>query len=255
MRRRRILSILLIATLSALLVACGDDGADRVRRASTTASTTTYLHHVDDHDGPGDDGPGGLAAGGRLRSPTTTPWRPPPGSRPSWWASPTRWSGEFQQGDSRSGEVPVRAASNGPVTTVLVRQLGDDGSWSVLGAIDRRRSVPTTPAAGATVTSPAQLAGTSTAFEGTVQVAVHGRVAGDPLGTGFVTGGSMGDMGPFESTVEFSAPHDRRRFDRVHHRVDGGRPGVGGRRRPGRVRRELRSLRGIPSPTRSNALH
>ena len=110
--------------------------------------------------------------------------------------------GDFQQGDNRSGEVAVRAMSNGPVTTVRVRQVGSDDSWSVIGAAtDQIR--PTTPEPGATVSSPAQLGGTSTAFEGTVQVAVHGRQAGAPLGTGFVTGGSMGEFGPFEGTVEF----------------------------------------------------
>jgi hypothetical protein len=99
----------------------------------------------------------------------------------------------------------VQAAANGPVTTVLVRQLGDDGTWSVLGAATGQ-IVPTAPAPGTAITSPVQLAGTSTAFEGTVQVAVHPRAAGDPLGTGFVTGGSMGEMGPFDSTLEFAAP-------------------------------------------------
>lgn len=112
--------------------------------------------------------------------------------------------GEFQPGDGRSGEVPVRSTAQGPVTVVLVRQLGDDGTWSVIGAqTDNIR--PTTPEAGAAVSSPVALAGTSTAFEGTVQVAVHARRSGDPLGTGFVTGGSMGELGPFEGSVSFSA--------------------------------------------------
>jgi len=35
--------------------------------------------------------------------------------------------GAFQQGDSRSGEVPVQTGVSGPVTSVLVRQLGSDG--------------------------------------------------------------------------------------------------------------------------------
>ena len=32
--------------------------------------------------------------------------------------------GPFEQGDARSGEVPVQPSASGPVTTVLVRQLG-----------------------------------------------------------------------------------------------------------------------------------
>ena len=42
--------------------------------------------------------------------------------------------GELQQGDSRSGEIEVRPRSDGPVTTILLRMLGSDTSWSVLGA-------------------------------------------------------------------------------------------------------------------------
>ena len=42
--------------------------------------------------------------------------------------------GEFRQGDARSGEVPVQAKATGPITTVLVRELGD--SWWVLGSVD-----------------------------------------------------------------------------------------------------------------------
>ena len=40
--------------------------------------------------------------------------------------------GEFQQGDSQSGEIEIRPSTSGPVTTVLVRRLGE--SWWVLGA-------------------------------------------------------------------------------------------------------------------------
>ena len=40
--------------------------------------------------------------------------------------------GEFSQGDTQSGEVPVQATPIGPTTTVLVRRLGD--SWFVLGS-------------------------------------------------------------------------------------------------------------------------
>ena len=85
--------------------------------------------------------------------------------------------GEFQQGDSRSGEVEVRPSADGPVTTVMVRQLTDDDSWVVLAAATAN-IVPSQPEAGDTITSPVQLEGESTAFEGTVQVTVVGADAG-----------------------------------------------------------------------------
>ncbi|MSV85103.1 MAG: hypothetical protein F2942_04625 [Actinobacteria bacterium] len=111
--------------------------------------------------------------------------------------------GEFQQGDARSGEVAIRPTATGPITTVLLRQLEGDDSWSVLGA-GTDAIVPTAPAAGSVVQSPVTLQGTSTASEGTVDVAVRSQAKAPPLATGFVTGGSMGQMGPFKNTLEFA---------------------------------------------------
>lgn len=110
----------------------------------------------------------------------------------------------FQAGDARSGEVPLRPRARGPVTTVLVRQVGLGDDWSVLGAVTANIDV-TAPAAFAEVASPVRVAGRALAFEGTVQVEV--RAAGEfgAIGAGFVTGG--GDvMRPFEGTVGFETP-------------------------------------------------
>jgi hypothetical protein len=202
-QRRHVIPILLVAGLLVPLAACGDDDDTATSESTTTTTTTTTST---------------TTTTAVASSAGQVVWPPADGSviYDDPVAAATGFAtdlvgfvdpvvGEFQQGDNRSGEVSVQAAANGPVTTVLVRQLGDDGSWSVLGAATEQ-IVPTTPAPGASVTSPVQLAGTSTAFEGTVQVAVHPRAAGDPLGTGFVTGGSMGEMGPFEGSLEFTAP-------------------------------------------------
>jgi hypothetical protein len=113
--------------------------------------------------------------------------------------------GAFQQGDSRSGEVEVRPVANGPVTTVFVRQLGTDGTWWVLGSATANIQL-TSPSAGAVVTSPVTLAGTSTAFEANVSVAVHQDGSTTPLAETFVMGGSMGEMAPFTGEVAFTAP-------------------------------------------------
>lgn len=43
--------------------------------------------------------------------------------------------GQFFQGDSRSGEVEIRPVSGGPVTTVLLRQLGANDDWWVIGSV------------------------------------------------------------------------------------------------------------------------
>lgn len=112
--------------------------------------------------------------------------------------------GEFQQGDSRSGEVPVQPMANGPTTTVLVRQLEDD-TWFVLGsATDGIRL--DSPEAFADIDCPVRLTGEALAFEGTVQVAIRDDVSDDPIGTGFVTGGG-GPSAPFDDTVDCDLSH------------------------------------------------
>lgn len=112
--------------------------------------------------------------------------------------------GPFQQGDSRSGEVEVRPTSNGPVTTVLVRQMSD-GHWYSIGAVtdDLRLELP---AAGDTIGSPVQVSGESTAFEGLVLVTVLRQGDPHPLGQLPVQGGANGAMAPFGGTVHYAAP-------------------------------------------------
>ena len=111
--------------------------------------------------------------------------------------------GEFRQGDSRSGEVDVRPIATGPATTVLVRQLSGEDTWSVLGSTTANIEV-TAPESMASISSPVRVTGRAVAFEGTVNVHVRtdeGRLIGDS----FVTGG--GDvMRPFAGTIAFETP-------------------------------------------------
>ena len=111
--------------------------------------------------------------------------------------------GAFRPGDARSGEVPVQSRAQGPVTTVLVRQLGD--SWWVLGASTPNIQL-TSPVALASISSPVRLQGTSTAFEATVNTQVRDDAGTQPIGTGIVMGGANGVMGPFDGTLSFSRP-------------------------------------------------
>jgi hypothetical protein len=112
--------------------------------------------------------------------------------------------GDFMQGDSRSGEIEVKAATDGPATTVLVRQMSD-GNWYTIAATTPDIDV-TRPAAGETVGSPIPLEGRARAFEGHVGVTVHGWDSAEPVGEGFVLGSGGPELGPFEGEVEFNAP-------------------------------------------------
>lgn len=107
--------------------------------------------------------------------------------------------GPFQAGDGRSGEVQVGGMR------VLVRQLGGDGSWWVLGSIADRVRLDT-PTGLDVISSPVRLRGRSSAFEGNVTVEVREDGNRFPLGTGYVTGGAGPALEPFDGTVTFSEP-------------------------------------------------
>jgi hypothetical protein len=112
--------------------------------------------------------------------------------------------GAFQQGDSRSGEIEIRPIEDGPVTTVLVRQVAADDSWWVIGAVSENIEVDE-PAPQQAIDDPVRLTGRARAFEGTVGVRIVADGSADPVGTGFVTGSGDGTLGPFDAEVRFDA--------------------------------------------------
>lgn len=81
--------------------------------------------------------------------------------------------GEFQQGDSRSGEIEVLSPAEGSGTAIrsvlLLRQLGPDDGWFVLAAIGD--NTITSPASGGEVAAgPVEVSGRGRGFEGLVVV-------------------------------------------------------------------------------------
>jgi hypothetical protein len=112
--------------------------------------------------------------------------------------------GAFEAGDSRSGEVPVQPRAPGPVTTILVRQVGAGEDWSVLGAATDGITVES-PDAGAAISSPVRVTGQALAFEGTVLVEVREDGRTEAIGKGFVTGGG-GEKLPFSGEITFDKP-------------------------------------------------
>ena len=118
--------------------------------------------------------------------------------------------GPFVAGDTRSGEVDVRAnAHSTATTTVMVRKLAPDETWWVLGAATPHL-VLQSPAWNASITSKVTVAGRSTAFEATVNVEIRQDGSLTPLGTDFFMGGANGTMGPFSKAVAFATPTAKR---------------------------------------------
>jgi len=113
--------------------------------------------------------------------------------------------GAYRAGDTRSGEVPLRGSAGGLETTVLVRQVASDASWWVIGAATQDITI-NVPSTLALVSSPFTIAGVSTAYEAVVNVSLREDDVSTPLATGTTKGGSMGQLGPFRTSLAFQTP-------------------------------------------------
>lgn len=198
-----------IALLGFALTGCGQDDADT---ASTTArsdpdSSSSSIETTESTAGSASTSPPAI--------PGSIVW-PATGTAAS--ADPKAVATEFATAfvgfvDPVVGEaavatggtatVEVRPRLNGPVTTVHLVQRGADTQWFVVGATTPN-IVADPSLSGSTIASPVTLRGSSTAFEGTVDAAIRGRGTVEPLGSGFVTGGTYGELGPFEGSIAFS---------------------------------------------------
>lgn len=198
-----------VAAALAVWVATGDDDETNGTTPTTAATTTTAPSSTTSVPGPTTTVP-------PITDPTVM-W-PFPAST-TRYATPAEAArsfateflgfddplvGDFRQGDSRSGEVPIRPRAQGPETTVLVRQVGPGDSWFVLGAATANIEVDE-PGALAEISSPVPLRGRAHAFEGTVQVEVREDGQLGAIGESFVTGGGD-ELRPFQGTVEFRSP-------------------------------------------------
>jgi hypothetical protein len=112
--------------------------------------------------------------------------------------------GELQEGDARSGEVEVRAAEDGPVTTVGVRQMSDDRHYVLFAASSEVELL--LPTAGSAIDAPLEVEGWGRGFEGQIAIRVHDRSDGAELGEGFVTGGGAGELEAFSGEIDWDNP-------------------------------------------------
>lgn len=189
-----------VLVLGLVLAACGSDSATS---SSSTASTA---------------------------APTTTTTKPVTLEQPAIWPAPdvvfttpeaaaTDFVknvlgvppnlGEFQQGDSRSGEMEVLSPDS-PGTSVLrsvllLRQLGPDDGWFVLAAVNDHEVVTTPESASTVAAGPLTVEGRGRGFEATV--IVRALVAGDAkrqLDQVIAMGGSAETSEPFSVSLNLS---------------------------------------------------
>lgn len=210
-------SIALPAVFVALLTGCGDgdeaaDDSITTTAAQTTATTTTTTT---------------ISGAGVTTSTTGVPTL----EQPAIWPAPgvvfespedaaadfvskvlrvPPQLGEFQQGDSRSGEIevlpPAETAGSGPIRSVLLmRRLGPDNGWFVLAAVNDNTTI-TSPESTAEVSAgPVEVSGEGRGFEGLLIVEAY--VAGDAgnrLDQQTTQGGSFAEPEPYSVTVDLS---------------------------------------------------
>ena len=195
----------LLAVALLVLAGCGDDDepeADTTTTTSTTVESTTTT-----------------TAPAELEQPAIWPAADVLFERPEEAAEdfvqvvlgvPPRL-GEFQQGDARSGEIEVFSAGEGPAPTsvvrgrLLLRQLGPDDGWFVIGATNDNATITTPDSAADVPAGPLTVSGRARGFEATV--VVRAFVAGDAdseLDRQVTTGGALETPEPFTADLDLS---------------------------------------------------
>ena len=116
--------------------------------------------------------------------------------------------GDFQAGDSRSGEIEVFSPGEGnPVSrsVLLLRKLGPTDGWFVIGAANSAVSI-TSPQTGSEITvGPLTVAGSARGFESTVLVRAFVAGRATPLLDEVITaGGAFETSEPYSVTVDLS---------------------------------------------------
>jgi hypothetical protein len=119
--------------------------------------------------------------------------------------------GEFQQGDSRSGEMEVFSPGEGDAGRavvrglLLLRQLGPDDGWFVLAAVNHNASIAVPGSGEQVVSGPVTVEGVARGFEANVVVtAFVAGAAGQELDQQITTGAAFETPAPFTVTVDLS---------------------------------------------------
>ena len=206
---RRALTGLIAAV--ALLISCGDDNTAGVKTTVTAATSsemaTTAIA-----------GPTTIGAV-RLAQPAIWPAADVAFETPGQAAADFVTHvlgvepvlGTFQQGDSRSGEIEVFSPGEGagtrvPRGTLLLRQLGPDNGWFVVGAANDVASITSPESMAVVPARPLTVEGVARGFEANVVVTAF--LAGDAkalLDSVITNGGAAETADPYTAVVDLSA--------------------------------------------------
>jgi hypothetical protein len=223
MHIRRITTALLVAIT--LVAACGEgDGGESTTTpvsptttvaATTTTGTSTTLTTI---TSPATTLPATTTTVVRLGQPAVWPAADVVFATPEEAAAdfvarvlgvpPTL--GEFQQDDLRSGEIEVFSPGEGEGAglsrrgLLLLRQLGPDDSWFVIGAANEHATIASPEAMAVVPAGPLVVQGVARGFEATVKVSAF--IAGDAsavLDMELTMGGAYTDE-PYSVTLDLS---------------------------------------------------
>lgn len=116
--------------------------------------------------------------------------------------------GDFQQGDSQSGEVEVFRPREGGGTanlaSTLLLRLVDSGEWVVIGAVNPNMSIVVPENGGSVPAGQATVAGDGRGFEGTIVVRAF-DADGEVVDEGVGAGGAQADPAPYDVELDLSA--------------------------------------------------
>ena len=116
--------------------------------------------------------------------------------------------GEYRAGDSRSGEIEVLIGEQPAVvrSTLLLRQLGPDDGWFVIGSVNPHMTIASPISGGVVPAGKVIVSGTARGFE--AQVSVTAYVAGDArqvISQRYVLAGSAEESEPYAVELDLSS--------------------------------------------------
>ena len=115
--------------------------------------------------------------------------------------------GDFQQGDSQSGEVEVFRPREGGGTanlaSTLLLRLVDSGEWVVIGAVNPNVTIESPENGGEVPVGPVTVSGSGRGFEATI-VGRAFDADGEVLAEGVGNGGAQAEPLPYELELDLS---------------------------------------------------